>query len=330
MQIKIELEFLDDIILDVEPSDTIFSIKQKIQDRMGIEVNQQQLIFNNKQLEDGCTLSDYSIQAMQTLSLPMQSSDCLTSNRYWQQVGSKEPSPNYSVENSHVHFYPVCTKGRNYVKYCTGLLDYIPDLKKTVRQYTSGPDWYCTKINMALASDSPCLQEHATFIQNLKYCIGKYGKGYDGVIYRGVDCSDKEIASFETMGENPFYLPSFTSASITNAFEKNTLICITCKPSIGFALKIERDWTNYVNENEVLLSCYNVYRRIASIKQEDNKNVISLELLDYHTYHDDFKNTHTLEGGVLEGGVLEGGAHNGGALDDGGTNALESAWCEIL
>ena len=71
MQVFVETPEGKTITLDVEASHTICTLKAILKNMLGIPKNQQRLIFNDMQLEDGYTISDYNIPDLATLKMLM-------------------------------------------------------------------------------------------------------------------------------------------------------------------------------------------------------------------------------------------------------------------
>lgn len=69
MQLFVEGVTSKTVTLEVEPSDTIESVKQKYQDREGVAASRQSLFYDGMELPEGRALSDYNVQKESTLQV---------------------------------------------------------------------------------------------------------------------------------------------------------------------------------------------------------------------------------------------------------------------
>ena len=82
MHIFVRVYIQEPITLEVEPSDTIYNVKTKIQEKVGIPLDVIELMYYGLPLEDNKNLFDYNVQKESTLYL--RNSACL--RNYFQKL----------------------------------------------------------------------------------------------------------------------------------------------------------------------------------------------------------------------------------------------------
>src|SRR5579872_3886731 len=242
-------------------------------------------------------------------------------------------SPEFHKIKSLVGFIVVRSKLKNYLANVNGFMDDFNNFamreslsivqpnkrlteqgRQIMRKYTTGKNWYCTRVNLLLATDL-IKGEHATYAKQLKACIGWQTPKYVGKVYRGVLLTVCEI--FYMAYKKTFYMPSFTSAAIHpekmifNVFPEipkpytgyqNVIFEIDTSEFPNFSTLIQPDQTDF-DESECLMSCYNIYTwkglRVIKYKHKDTQiiddiPVISLKLENYNLVHD--LDTQTVKG----------------------------------
>jgi len=179
-----------------------------------------------------------------------------------------------------VHFLVTQSKGKNYLEHCNKIR-FPEDPIATLLQYTEHTNELYAKINLSLASDSTALNEHGTYIAELRSSVLAMPLLDDSVLYRGVDLSDIEIREMERLGR--FFIPSFTSTSTDpdKVYEKDSVLRIKTAYLSRNACSITENLSKYHStEKEVLIACYSAFQ-LERVELVGKKNIITLFLDEF-------------------------------------------------
>ena len=117
LKIFVQVMSQEIITLEVDSSDTIANLKEKIKDKKGFPGEQQRLFFQTKKLKDDRTVSDYNIQNKSTLNLLLQ-------------VPAEQM---YRLEVT------ILMEGRKRVTLALNAIDSILELKRKIKDVTGVP-----------------------------------------------------------------------------------------------------------------------------------------------------------------------------------------------
>lgn len=210
----------------------------------------------------------------------------------------------YRAFNTLCGFFPCRTKGKNYIENCMGMFskDEVKEIKvrmnDILKAYTSIKDLHAI-MNLMLAFDAPAdvfarkLPEIGIqcnhYIKLLKCCIGLQTEKFSGICYRVGFLNPMELFTMTFKGI--FYISQFFSTStnrdaVIKYFKGNVLYEIDTTEFNNFTTLInKKTQTIYPEEEENLISCYNIYQYIHHYLGY-NFVIIRLKLLNYHDLND--------------------------------------------
>jgi hypothetical protein len=184
-----------------------------------------------------------------------------------------------------VEFLVTSKKQPNYYDYCNSLR--LPsDPVSTINQYTDHTNKLYVDVNLALAADSPYLKTKAEFISDLRSSILSQPLLDDGILYRGVDLSKREIEEMERLRH--FFIPSFTSTSVDKdkAYAKSALLIVKTPFCCKYACSITPELSKfYHTEREVLLACYSAFS-LEKVEMVNGTSYVTLWLDEYNSSQD--------------------------------------------
>eukprot|EP00475_Leptophrys_vorax_P028591 TRINITY_DN4145_c0_g1_i1.p1 TRINITY_DN4145_c0_g1~~TRINITY_DN4145_c0_g1_i1.p1 ORF type:complete len:256 (-),score=68.07 TRINITY_DN4145_c0_g1_i1:64-831(-) len=191
-----------------------------------------------------------------------------------------------NVQQNMINIIPVCEKLSNYWTYCTPVWEGVlstSEKQLLLKSYTGSG---YKELNFSLLFDiEKKLKKNGTTIRKMKRAIRDLNHTTDITVYRYLQMTQEEVQMMKDVGV--FFIANFVSASkkpeCTSCFSwMNTVLVIHKPANAGFCADVEV-LSQYPEEHEILLSCYNVYiyERHEIV---EGRTRVYITVADYHKY----------------------------------------------